>query len=1728
MNNLNQVNQLLEQNLQPYMADLPKLSGSVGVLKSEIESEHPNTDSEVAKFYLYVGCNAVINDIKVLNSQQMKNSLGFKEITQLLKTVFEGSNARELVPTIEDSSKVFNTIYSEGIIKSFSDDQWSTHIQADINSVYNLLTKEQPKDAAKVNLEAFYAKQGQSNDLFRYGVLVKNVLEFLRAEYETTYQLIKPKGIIVPSEDDSNPYSLLSLKGSDGNIDTSNSFSILFRQVSKVLSKRFNLSDDVQIDLTHDTFAPGAVIKSPKRVFFVKPHLKLLFGRNLNSEVNNFQTPLGKRKYPTWSSAEDDTKYFLEDAFQRTVIYYFRNFGKNFYDIDQPNNDMYAACVEDSSNFGNVSKINDQIKEAFQRLAESMVTTYFVSGFGGTPDAPSKLAIRGSFTETDLQPKTLFTEIANESHLRITEEENVSFTPRKQLMNVPLGNLVIYQYEHTFNQASANAVPLFAAKALEYIQQSIEYQHAKNPKAQVKALSWENLLVGMNKQGFIEQGQSHVQLNKNIVHWLSAGSRAGKGVASYNLILPMLLEDRLFFYNDRKPDTSIVLAQQAGMKDGKPNIALVNGGQHGAVSKENEKFINWQEKAIQAHKPSWLNIKSRNVLDDFVYLRQCMVVFAVIYSMVNHSMEDILKELDLPNGFVTGISAVFDEFTNYQKSFLEGLDPFSSQGSLLKGVLNDDIWDLISDPESDAYKSVEKKNLLKNVTMENAWKVGIMNTLLAGQQFISTIARAGVQTFASQIDIMMIGQGFRGEKSKTIFDMPKGKNSGEYIKGQTFPSLNVNGAKDPLITLLQTLPGQDYMLGTPPEPEAGQNYDLIDINGKNSAVYGNYLNRNFRGFAYINRNAIQTGETSQGFIFKPFLLLNEGSETPNMKKMAKDGKMNMQQLEKDISQYKDQPGGYMAFLAQQVNNIDGTDWLTVRKELVDTLHLDKSGESLAGVIPYSKAIGFEKDKYQRTIVFMDAVVKKMGYDGSYQDFVCDMRPEWTIGIEDIDIALFEGLDAFHNRDSLNTLRSYVKSNQFDPDRDTVNKDIIGVSDNDGYGDPEDGFGNEDDDDVPEGTGDHFPDRNRGVPLPNPAGFGGTGADANSNPTGFNPSNPSNPAGGTDLDGFVPDSDNPNSGRIPGQSGAGVPNGLGKLPDDGSKPDYPDYPDDDSDPDYPDDDSDPDYPDDDDDNSEGGSYGHTHNDNPISPINSDNPFGNSEPTNPLGDGNSPQGTIPSTNLESPFSGDSNGNSNGDDNPNRTNPSGLQDNPTPETETPELREIKYLGLADARKGNLAYTSRKKISFNSDEQLAAYNQGYIEGYSTSPKQNKIYSLCTQTAIPEALETARLLGIPNSFDHDANLGGTNANGDSGFTGGRDLNRDQGDGGLDSMKDRVRNVFDSPIFRNIPVDLMNRINKATNNYFDEESVKTYGTNDSYIFNGKKGHLTNLDSALTSGYKKFRNQTTGKVDTDKSLQDYIQVVTQEIINKVGSYNQFHNIVVTDTGEMVVNEMFRVQFAVPTDVYESLPLGVRMIIDNGQWGKLFSWQEMKQMPNLYQVSFDSMQFVYSYVRPYFKSRRIDQSSLLRNLPQVYAISIQGDPITRDSLEPEDFWDNFRNRSNTRPNIFSNYNRQRFDSMRNKWKNRKPSKEYEEEAQRRRDKRYRDTAQPDSSEATSRMERNRLEKQARFRSSARDISDALSRHDMREALSDAKYCLRVIPGILTARKPDREPKHMARDY
>ena len=63
-------------------------------------------------------------------------------------------------------------------------------------------------------------------------------------------------------------------------------------------------------------------------------------------------------------------------------------------------------------------------------------------------------------------------------------------------------------------------------------------------------------------------------LQRNTVHNMMAGSRAGKGVMTMNILVSGIASKKPIFYIDRKPDMAVLFYELS-----QGNMFVVNGGQ---------------------------------------------------------------------------------------------------------------------------------------------------------------------------------------------------------------------------------------------------------------------------------------------------------------------------------------------------------------------------------------------------------------------------------------------------------------------------------------------------------------------------------------------------------------------------------------------------------------------------------------------------------------------------------------------------------------------------------------------------------------------------------------------------------------------------------------------------------------------------------------------------------------------------------------------------------------------------------------------------------------------------------------------------------------------------------------------------------------------------------------------------------------------------------------------
>lgn len=1449
----------------------------------------PGIDNkEIATFYAYVGYTAVLKDITILDPSQLKRSIGFKEIPEMLTVLFEQLGQDVFPAHIKDSAATYNTIYSKQPITVYTNDNsWQKHVVADLNSVHKLLVK--PKTSNWLNnLETYFATEGVRAK-FRYQDQVESIIEFLGSMYETNYQLTRPAGIIIPFSEEATQASIESIvtiekdhKTRQGAYKVEKAQGDLYRAIAH---QAFSHLDGADLNIMTDAtdFNIAEILKTPEgvRSYYPLVHARLLYKYSLFSkeEVN-----LGVTKYVTWEDAKEGLRKYIDLQFKKLIAYAFNKHAKteaNFYNID--GTEDLAEAVK--ANTLQAIQLEKLIKQYYIKLYQTFLTVYILTEFKGSNDSPAKFIVRFSgYFNKDYNAEAYIKATTTESYKVLSQDENTKIEPTRNLLNKSFHGLTTKQIEHTFNKEVATSIPVFAASALNYL---------KNLKTDGPPISWERLLVGMDMDGNIIVGQDKVQYINHIVHFLQAGSRAGKGVMSYNLILSANSDKRLSFFNDRKPDTTKALALHAGTRtrpDGVevPNLAVINGGQKTSMTEADKKFYQWQGILTEKNKYSWFNMNGA-VLDDFVYMRQMLITVAVTKAIVDgeNKLKTMLEKLDLPTDFVTGVFALFDEYTNFVNAFAKYIHP-TAKGSVFEGAATSKAMLYLAQGEGAAYLNLkDKKGYYDELTMDKVYKGLIIDQLTKYNAGMSNIGRAGLIDIKGSIDFLFIGQGLYGQ-FRTGVEIQEVKSGDSFRVEKLAEAQSPDALQDYITACFSGMGPQDYIQGAPNGFPAS---DLLGAEGKTHWSAKNtkamkYLNLKNRGFAYFTGSQKAT-RADNAFYFKPFLLLNDGLELPALRDPSKRG------ADFKNASIENMPGSYLANLATNLDLTPGITWSDIREQIKDDLGLDDpayAAESLAGVRPYAEAIGFKQENYELTLKFMDKLLQYIGYPGDYYDFVTDTRPEWFIGIDDFSEALYPPKDyqGFSSRKSLKMLRTYVNS-PFYKDEE-IQTHLIGLNtDNDLNEEDEENIEN-----IEASLGDYYEEQ-----------------EYEEEPDELN----------TDLE---------------------FTNLLTQTADVLGFVDADLFEEEDEE------DDDPLLQDEDDIYEE-----------------ADEPHFN---------------TQEETETPRPFV-----------------------SPVLEVIEPEqlaeqkvrkaLTTVQKLAQRDVLKDQLAYSNIQLYELSSkhpDVDLVSwYEEAYKEAYRNNPKTETL-ELKLHSGIEHAKETRELLGVQALDIQDAIAGFTAQQGvkPQGF----------------ALIKQQTGIFKQNLAAYMRADREEEVLQRTGDTYTPQGLKRYGTKDIYMFEGQAKKVNSLDYVLTSEYQPVTGVQGTSVDIDKTLIDYMQRISTEIINKVSGLNNIRTIDVQAGGKMIINEQHLLSFAIPKEEYAKLPLLIRSTVDQGLWGQLFIWGYVKQCPNLRKLTISSDDFVQDYLRPAWITKGntypyLSPTHILTDVPSIQTLVIATETHTREQYNEQ---------------------------------------------------------------------------------------------------------------------------------
>lgn len=546
----------------------------------------------------------------------------------------------------------------------------------------------------------------------------------------------------------------------------------------------------------------------------------------------------------------------------------------------------------------------------------------------------------------------------------------------------------VKEYAHEFNHDISQAMPLFAYKALESIQ------------AQGLSLSWDSTILGTFEDGSILRNGVHgVDLKRCLFHHANAGSRAGKGVMTLNILASAIASGIPVFYADRKPDMSSMLKYLA------PNMCVVNGGGYDKqYDMKYQQFTTLDSALGVENVPDMaldafgVKVRSWDVLGDVVYMRFLKLMMGIVLARASG------KFSDANYGGEKGLMIVFDEFSNFQNAFMSLISTVASKvppTTIEKDTINKEKGSVTVNQFNNSYND------------GNYYALSYLNSLNEDLKFVGQKVNAGFNPIEAEYsNVFIIGQSLENcqmnanEFAEAIQNSP---GSSRYRSagscGLKSFSLGMRSIPLNLVGFREADAFFGYNKGLPKY--------LAQTNASSKAK--GRLDEKARNFAYCPSFTEETRARMSGgrvqdnisiadscVYFKPFLILNTGDPqdecVTTLFNNCASGGVSRDDL---ISEYPNNTG-------DGLNPAIGFE----------------SYLNMAGISNYREVLESSSN-------IANYVVRNcLGYSGDWFQFVTDLRPEWIFSVRDVCDGAINGSCALSNpKDNPVTAEFY----EFNPD-----------------------------------------------------------------------------------------------------------------------------------------------------------------------------------------------------------------------------------------------------------------------------------------------------------------------------------------------------------------------------------------------------------------------------------------------------------------------------------------------------------------------------------------------------------------------------------------------------------------------------------------------------------------------------------------------------------------------
>lgn len=770
-----------------------------------------------------------------------------------------------------------------------------------------------------------------------YKGVVNELMKRYTSLFESGYEVVRPAGILCGD-------GIVGLSGSSVSVYNK---SIAVDDVYDIFATRLGFTvindrSNIKIaDTIYENYRRGG-----KLLYFPYKLLEYAYGRKAPSgdNQNSLNTYEKHSSASNWSAYRDrEVKKSLMAVIGGSVVkYVIEGVGGN--------GDYFTKSM--------ASSLREYLKYLQNCLSLCILVPEYKFKKSGFEEDVYAFKFRVCDPENSLGVDDLTPDIINKAFMGSTGDVPFSYKPRIE------SGVFVKEYSHEFNHDSSQAMPLFAYKAyLALRDQEVEP-------------TWNNMILGMFEDGSIlKNGKHGVSLERRLTHQIGAGSRAGKGVMTLNILVSGIYSGKYEFYLDRKPDMASL------MKKLSPNMFVMNGGGYSERYDFYREFtsvdssINWNN--VPNYVTNMLGVsKNYNELGDLFYMRALKLVMGIIIARGDGSLLD-----KAPNG----ILFVVDEFKNFQESYSVLIEKFISN---VPPCNYDTILEKFNSGK------VTQAEFDKSFNDGSFYAISYLNSLISDMEFLSSKRDAGFDPKEIEMsDIFVIGQSF---SYGSLDYRPLKTAISDSTNSERYRNVGSTGLKSQVLKSGDSIPytmldfkTSDAFFGR--NMEDGRDVYLAQRNS-DSKAYGR-LDDKASNFAYLDtfsddvRRKIVGGNVQDNIriansctYFKPFLVLNTSGRGDDC-----------------VEAMFDRCAG--------AGNEPGKEWVS-REEIIRE-NPNSTGDFI------NEAVGFEgylnlmgvrdySERLSKSGDLANYVVQEcLHYPGTWFEFITDLRPEWCFTIKDI-------------------------------------------------------------------------------------------------------------------------------------------------------------------------------------------------------------------------------------------------------------------------------------------------------------------------------------------------------------------------------------------------------------------------------------------------------------------------------------------------------------------------------------------------------------------------------------------------------------------------------------------------------------------------------------------------------------------------------------------------------